>query len=618
MKLLLAVSCALLVVVVLVAACAPSPSPTPEATDQGIANPASENCVKQGGALEIRKEAGGEVGYCHFADGSECEEWALLRGECRPGQPAAEATLPEPSDDIIARAAKLKLLDMSQSALLPGLADWELAVLDKMKQAAVAMDAAFWQQVDPDDEPLLRSLSGATDPTEAAARLMLDANYGRWDRFDEFVPFLGDQPRPAGGYVYPPDLTKEELDAYIAAHPDEKDGLLSPFTVVRRDGDRLVAVPYHEAYAGFVLPAADLLDQAAALSKNESLAAYLRLEAQALRTDDYFDANLAWLDLDSNLDVSIGPHEVYDDQLTGQKAFYKANVLIVDRPAAEQLSALMDAVPALQASLPVPAEYRPDQTGTMTPLEIADDVYRQGQVRAIMEGVAFSLPNDPKVWEAKGAKKVMMGNYLDARRTQVLTPLANAILAEKAAQQLDAKTYFNWVLLHEVSHTLGPRTVNGQEITVSQALGEYYSPIEEGKADLTGLYDLPYLLEEGILSGSLESHYVGYLAEALRSIRFGPGSAYGMIRSAAWNFLVERGALTFDPAAGKFSVDVEKMTQAVEELVVTLLTIEGEGDTAAAKEFLDSYTYVAPDLQRVLDQANATVPVEFVPMYATE
>jgi putative hemolysin len=628
MKPLLPSSCVLLVVAVLAAACVPVPSPTPEPAGQGIApakdaglsNPASENCVKQGGTVEIRVEADGEVGYCHFADGSECEEWALLRGECKPGQPTPEVSLPEPAPDIIARAAKLKPLDMSQSALSKSLADWELAVLDKMHQAAGAMDAAYWKQVDPQDEQLFHSLAGATDPTEAAERLMLDANYGRWDRFDEFAPFLGDEPRPAGGYVYPPDLTKEELDAYIAAHPDEKDALLSPYTVVQRDGDRLVAVPYHEAYAELVLPAADLLDQAAALSRNESLAAYLRLEAQALRTDEYFDANMAWLDLDSNLDISIGPHEVYDDQLTGQKAFYKANVLIVDRPAAEQLSALMDAVPELQARLPVPVEYRPDQTGTMTPLEIADDVYRQGQVRAIMEGVAFSLPNDPKVWEAKGAKKVMMGNYLDARRTEVLTPLANAILVEKAAQQLDAQTYFNWVLLHEVSHTLGPRMVekNGQEMTVSQALGEYYSPIEEGKADIVGLYDLPHLLEEGILTGSLESHYIGYLAEALRSIRFGPGSAYGMIRSAAWNFFVEQGALTFDPAAGKFSVDVEKMRQAVEELTVTLLTIEGEGDSEAAKVFLDKYTYVASDLQALLDQANATVPVEFVPMYATE
>jgi putative hemolysin len=620
MKSLLRLSCVLITIVVLVAACTPTPLPTPTPAGQAIANPASENCVKQGGTIEIRTEANGEVGYCLFTDGSECEEWALLRGECTPGQPTAEVAMPNPVEDIIARAARLKPLDMSQSALLPGLADWERAVLDKLYPAARYMDEAYWQQVDPQDEQLFRSLVDATDPTEAAARLLLDANYGRWDRFDEFVPFLGDEPRPAGGYVYPPDLTKEELDAYIAAHPDEKDSLLSPFTVVQRDGDRLVAVPYHEAYAEFVLPAANLLEQAAELSQNESLAAYLRLEAEALRTDEYFDANMAWLDLDSNLDVSIGPHEVYDDQLSGQKAFYKANVLLVDRPAAEQLSALMGSVPSLQARLPVPAEYRPDQTGTMTPLEIADDVFRAGQVRAIMEGVAFSLPNDPAVWEAKGAKKVMMGNYLDARRTEVLTPLANTILAENAAQQLDAQTYFNWVLLHEVSHTLGPRTVekDGQEMTVSQALGEYYSPIEEGKADIVGLYDLPYLLEQGIITGALESHYVGYLAEALRSIRFGPGSAYGMIRSAAWNFLVEQGALTFDPAAGKFNVDVEKMTQAVEELTVTLLTIEGEGDTEAARAFLDKYTSVAPDLQAMLDQANANVPVEFVPMYPVE
>ena len=593
---------------------------------QAIANPAAEYCIQQGGTVEIRSEASGEVGYCRFADGSECEEWAYQRGECQPGtpgapgQPDAGITMPEPADDILARAARLKPLDMSQSALLPGLSDWELAVLDKMVQAARLIDAAYWQQVDPQDKPLYQSLAGATDPTEAAARLLLDANYGRWDRFDEFVPFLGDELRPPGGYVFPADLTKEELDAYIAAHPDEKDALLSPFTVVQRDGERLVAVPYHEAYAELVLPAADLLDEAAALSQNESLATYLRLEAEALRTDDYFDANMAWLDLDSNLDVSIGPHEVLDDLLTGQKAYYKANVLLVDRPAAEQLSALMDAVPELQSRLPVPAEYRPDQTGTMTPLEIADDVYRTGQVRALMEAVAFSLPNDPAVWEAKGAKKVMMGNYLDARRTEVLTPLANAILAEQSAQQLAAEPYFNWVLLHEVSHTLGPRTVelDGEQVTVTQALGETYSPIEEGKADIVGLYDLPYVLEEGILSGSLESHYVGYLAEALRSIRFGFGSPYGIIRSAAWNYFVEQGALTFDPETAKFSVDMDKMTQAVEQLAQTFLTIEGDGDPAAARAFLDQYTFVAPELQTLLDQAEASVPVDFVPMYAEE
>lgn len=608
--------CVLLVVLVLVAACVPVPAVAPKPAGQGIANPASENCMKQGGTVEIRKEAGGEVGYCKFTDGSECEEWALMRGECQPGQPAAEVVLPASSADIIARAAMFKPMDLSQSSLLAGLEAWELAMLDKLFQAADLMDAAFWQQVDPEGEQLFRSLAGATDPTEQAARFLLDANYGRWDRFNDFAPFLGGQPRPAGGYVYPPDLTKEELDAYIAAHPDEKDALLSPYTVVRREGDRLVAVPYHQAYADFVLPAADLLDEAAALSQNKSLADYLRLEAEALRTDETFDADMAWLDLDSNLDVSIGPQETYDDQLAGQKAFYKANVLIVDRPAAQKLAALMAAVPALQARLPVPAEYRPDQTGTMTPLELADDVYRTGQSRAIMEGVAFSLPNDPRVWEAKGAKKVMMGNYLDARRTEVLTPLADAILAEEAARQMDAQHYFNWVLLHEVSHTLGPRTVqvDGQEITVRQALGEYYSPIEEGKADIGGLYDLPYLLDQGILTGTLESHYVGYLAESLRSIRFGFGSAYGMIRSAAWNFFVEQGALTYDPARRRFDLDVERMTAAVEQLVQTLLTIEGKGDADGARAFLDRYMPVKPELQALLDQADQSVPVEFVPI----
>ncbi len=742
-----------------------------------VANPASENCIKQGGTLEIRKEAKGEVGYCRFADDSECEEWALMRGECKPGKaaqftdpfaycaaagtldapdsryagpktpdaivkgvrkalgtaddvplqpfvdgttwrctngkvmacfvganlpcevkadtnktpnsgivdycksnptaevvPAAAAgratvyewrckagvpeivkqvtkpdaqgfidgiwyPIPAPraptsaatsaitstltltatavAPDTLRRAAMLRPMDMSKSSLLGGLAGWEQAVLDKLIQAARYMDAAFWQQVDPEGDLIFKGLTGATTDLEKATRLMLDANYGRWDRFQDFAPFLGNTPRPAGGYVYPPDLTQKELDAYLAAHPDEKERLLDPYTVVRRAGDRLVAVPYHEAYAAYVQPAAALLDEAAELSRNASLANYLRLEAEALRTDDYFAANMAWLDLDSNLDVSIGPHEVYDDQLAGQKAFYKANVLVVDRPAGGRLAQFMSTVPTLQANLPVPAAFLPSQAGTMTPLELADDIYRSGQVRAIMEGVAFSLPNDPKVWEAKGAKKVMMRNYLEARRTLVLTPLLNAIADKQIAQQMDPDTYFNWVLLHEVAHTLGPRTVrkDGKEVTVGQALGQYYSPIEEGKADISGLYSVPYLREQGIITGTLASHYAGYLAESLRSIRFGFGSAYGMIRSAAWNYFVERGAVHYDAATSRFSLDETRMTAAVKELATTLITIEGNGDTAAAAAFFAKYMPVKPELQKLLDKAGETVPIEFVPTY---
>jgi dipeptidase D len=545
-----------------------------------------------------------------------CVVAALVTG-CNPAMTLAP--LPAaPPPDVIARAATLKPMDMSQSPLLGGLADWERAVLNKLLQAARTMDAAFWQQVDPDGEAIFRSLAGAATAPEKAARFLLDANYGRWDRFQEFAPFMGNLPRPAGGYVYPPDLTKKELDAYLVAHPDQKDALLDPFTIVRRAGDRLVAVPYHKAYAAYVLPAADLLDEAATLSRSESLTNYLRLEAQALRTDDYFAANMAWLDLNANLDVSIGPHETYDDQLTGQKAFYKANVLIVDRAAGGRLAKFMATVPALQANLPVPPAFRPDQAGTMTPLELADDIYRSGQSRAIMEPVAFSLPNDPKVWEAKGAKKVMMRNYLEARRTIVLTPLVHAIVDEQTAQLMDAETYFNWVLLHEVTHTLGPRTVkkDGQDVTIRQALGQNYSPVEEGKADIGGLYNVPYLREQGIITGTLASHYAGFLAESLRSIRFGPGSAYGLIRSAAWNFFVERGALRLEPARGRFILDVERMTAAVKELAATLITIEGQGDAEAAAAFLAKYAPVKPELQKLLDKAGETVPIEFVPIYA--
>jgi putative hemolysin len=731
-------------------------------------NPASENCVAQGGTVDIRQGEGGEIGYCVFADGSECEEWALMRGECAPGTQAAtfddpfaycatagtidapdsrytgaepppaviegirkafDAPADTPDDfyrngtfwrcadgqvkacfvganipcetkadlsetpnegtvafckenpdaevvpaaaagratvfawrcaggapikgeqilqpdaqgfiadfwytieaptsaapqslvfapDLALRAARLKPVTVAPTVDTSKLEPWELQVLDKLKAAAAYMDAAYWQQVDPEGAAIFAGLSG-DDAQSQAARLMMDANYGRWDRFDDFAIFLGSEPRPLGSYVYPADLTKAELDAYIAAHPDEKDALLSPYTVVRRDGDKLVAAPYHEVYAAYVEPAAVLLEEAAGLSQNASLTDYLRKQAQALRTDDYFDADMAWLDLDSNLDISIGPHETYDDQLAGQKSFYKANVLIVDRDASARLDAFKAAVPFEQANLPVPAAYRPDQTGTMTPIELADDILRTGQGRAVMEPVAFSLPNDPRVWAAKGAKKVMMRNFADERRAVVLIPLLVTIMDDEVNGWATPDGYFNWVLGHEVGHTLGPRTVlkDGQQVTIQQALGEHYQPIEEGKADITSLYNTIYLREQGVDPETLEAHYAGFLSEALRSIRFGPASAYGVIRSAAWNYFVEKGGLVYDPALSKFHVDMAKMPQAVEDLMVELLTIEGEGDATAAKAFLDQYSYVPDDLQALLDQANATAPVEFVPMYATQ
>ena len=519
--------------------------------------------------------------------------------------------------DVKARAAMLKRMDMSHSALEAGLTDSEKAVVGKLVEAAAYMDAAFWKQVDPEGEAIFRHLAYSVLPVRRAAYEMMDANYGRWDRFQDFAPFAGCQARPSGGYVYPADLTKKELDDYTAAHPDKRDALLNPYTVVRRDNGLLTAVPYHEAYAQYVLPAAALLDEAAALSENELLKNYLTLEAEALRTDDYYEANISWLDLDGNIDVSIGPHEVYDDQLAGQKAFYKANVLLVDQEAASRLAKYKATAPELQQNLPVDPKYKPDQTGTMMPLILADDIRRSGQGRALMEPVAFSLPNDPRVWEAKGSKKVMMGNYLDARRTTVLTPLVNAIVDEQAAKQMDPDTYFTWVLMHEITHTLGPREVtkDGRKITVREALGQYYSPIEEGKADIGGLYDLPYLMQKGIVTGTLTSHYVGYLAESLRSIRFGMGSAYGVIRSASWNNFLDKGALQYDAAKGRFLLDTDKMTAAVREVLITLITIEGEGDTQAAASFIAKYANVRPELQALLDSVSSTVPLEFVPVY---
>jgi hypothetical protein len=321
--------------------------------------------------------------------------------------------------------------------------------------------------------------------------------------------------------------------------------------------------------------------------------------------------------VDSDLDLSIGPYEVYDDKLTGQKTFYKANVLLVDRAAGAKFGNLMAQVPALQKNMPVAAKYRPDQAGTMTPMEMADDIRRAGDSKGIPETLAFSLPNDVKVLAAKGSKKVMMNNYLETRRTVVLALLAQAVFAPQLARLLQPASYFEFVLMHEIAHTLGPSTVmkDGKKVSVSEALGEQYQPIEEGKADLGGLYSLPLMQAKGILTGTLESYYASYLALAVSSIRVGQGSAHGVMRLATWNYLEEKGALTLDPALGRYVVDVDRMTAAVKELLVTLITIEGTGDQAAAAAFIAKYSVVKPELRKHLDDADATVPMEFVPVY---
>ncbi len=520
--------------------------------------------------------------------------------------------------DIVQRAAKYPAADLSQSPLYSGLQDWEKAVVDKLTQAAAYMDAAYWKQVDPVGEQLWKNLASATTVTEKAAYTMLDAHYGRWDRFNNFETIIGTQQRPPGGYVYPLDLTKSELDAYIASNPLEKDALLSPYTVVKRDGSRLITVPYHTEYAEYVKPVTALLLEAAALSQNISLTNYLRLQAQAMLTDEYFNADMAWIDLNANIDVSIGPQETYDDQLTGQKAFYKINVLLVDQSAAARLAKYKSTGPSLQANLPVDDKYKPVyKADTMMPLLLADDIRRSGQSRAVMESVAFSLPNDPKVWEAKGSKKVMMGNYLQTRSNVVLQPLAKMILAPEVVSLFNYDAYFTWVLMHEIGHTLGPREVivNGKTITPHEALGEYYSPIEEGKADISALYNIPYLISQGIVTQPLEWHYVGFLAESLRSIRFGMGSAYGVIRSAAWNVIVDAGGLVYDSSSNRFTLNVPRMTEAVRNLLITIITLEGEGDKQGAANFIAKYANIRPELKKLLDSAEQTVPLEFVPVF---
>ena len=490
------------------------------------------------------------------------------------------------------------------TADLSTLSEQERRMLGLFIEAGEIMDDLFWRQTYGDRQALLKRV---TDPR---TRDFVMLNYGPWDRLADNEPFVaGVGPKPPGAEFYPHDMSKEEFER--ANLP----GSRSEYTLLRRDAKgALTVVPFHVAYRDEVERAARKLEEAAALAEDPGLKKYLTLRATALRTDDYRDSDRAWLDMKSNrIDIVVGPIETYEDALFGYKAGYESYTLIKDMEWSRRLARYTAMLPELQCGLPVPDQYKAEQPGTDSDLNAYDVVYYGGHCNVASKTIAINLPNDEQVQLEKGTRRLQLKNAMRAKFDKIMVPIADELIAPEQRKHVTFDAFFADTMFHEVAHGLGIKnTVDGKG-TVRAALKEQASWLEEGKADILGLYMITKLQEKGEIAGSLEDYYVTFLTGIFRSVRWGAAEAHGQANMVRFNYFADRGAFTRD-ASGHYHVDMAKMRQAMDALSADILELQGDGNYAGVQKMLADLGVIHPqlagDLAR-LGQRNIPVDVRF-------
>jgi Peptidase family M49 len=501
------------------------------------------------------------------------------------------------------------------------LTDSERQVVAKLIEASRQIDEIFLRQVS-EDNPSMRgrlanqAAAPTATPLDRAGYDYFIINKGPWDRLAEDQPFVGTAKKPAGAAFYPGDITKSELEQYVAKNPRKKEELEGLFTVVRHDGTDFAGVPYHSVYRDHLEQAAKSLREAATLTDNASLKSYLTKRADAFLSDDYRDSDMAWMDLNGPIEVVIGPYEVYEDNLFNYKAAYEAFVTVVDAPETAKLAAYARALPDMERNLPEPEQYKNMSRGTESPIRVVQEVYTAGDARHSVQTAAFNLPNDEVVREKKGSKKVLLKNVMDAKFRQSGKPIALRVLDPSLVNDLSFDAYFNHTLFHELSHGLGPGFVTlpgGERVEARKPLKELFSTIEECKADVLGVWNLEYAQSHNLVTSFNERQlFATYAGLMFRTLRFGTGDAHGRGMAVQWNWLRERGAIV--PAGTKFTVDFAKMRDGVKALATELLTIEATGDYNRATALLAKYGKATPEMDAV-NRGLADIPVDFTPVF---
>jgi hypothetical protein len=518
--------------------------------------------------------------------------------------------------DVGARLARF--VPTPIEADLDALSPREREILGHLVRASLPIDEIFLRQASADNVALREELAKDESPLAKDALAYFDLSAGPWDRLDQ-APFVGEAPRPPGAGAYPKDLTREELEAFVAAHPGEAEAIRSLHTLVERKEGGLVAVPYSRVYKPWIEASARELERAAELAEDEGLARYLRAIVKALFADEYFESDVAWMDMESRIEITIGPYETYEDRLFGYKASFESMVTTTDPGESQKLAQLKAELPAMEQNLPIADEHKNPRRGTNSPIRVVDLVYSSGETKAGVQTIAFNLPNDERVREAKGSKNVLLRNVMRAKFDRILRPIAARLLAPEELARLSADAFFHHTLLHELSHGLGPGriTVNGEATEVRLAMREVHSALEEAKADVMGIYNVLYLMDRGILPAEgRASLFSTFLAGMFRATRFGVEEAHGRSNALQFHWLSARGIVRRDESSGLFSIDHAKAPAAIRELLGEILMLQATGNRAGATEMLERYGSMSPALESALARL-ADIPVDIRPMYTT-
>src|SRR5580704_7631019 len=547
------------------------------------------------------------------ASGTAQSKRGLLIGTAaKASEPANVKVAP----DLTKRLARFRSVEMP---LPPGLTANERKMVAKLVEACHDLESIYWRQNDPEALALYQSLENSKNPRDVALRRYLWINASRFDLIDNNKPFVGKETMFAGRGFYPQGMTRGQIEKYVAEHPEKKAEIYSPTTVVRWHAGQLEGLPYHIAYRSFLEPAATALREAAKLSDDPAFANFLGLRADALLTDDYYASDLAWLDLKNpKVDIIFAPYETYSDDLMGVKATYGAAVLVRDEKESKKLDLYQQYVARIQDALPLAAEDRPSKQGLETPMEVMDAPFRSADMTHGYQSVADNLPNDPRVHEQKGSKKLFFKNFMDARVHYVILPVAQRMLRPDQAAKVTSDGYLQSTIMHEIAHGLGPafaRTAAGK-VSIRESIGPVYSGLEEAKADVTGMFGLQWLVDQGVLpKEKLQEFYASYVGGIFRTVRFGVAEAHGQAEMMEFNYLSSRQAITREPS-GRYAIDYDKIPGALADLTKELLEIEATGDRQRAEDWFKKYGAMPEDLRQGLKKKTSDIPVDVDPVFS--